>query len=201
MEDPNGWGHVGLPRGSLDDGQSTDPTAIPRCHPRALCLPYMCRHWDGCSSSSPQKGEIKMKGSGVRCIHLHLSFERFVRTKEVLSSLSKVCNASPAGFHLRCLIDTLMSMMGKVVGAARGPLCKGFKTLSVLQLMRGAGVRSRMGALYRLTAATLHSGGALHPLPFVPRPAVGGDEIRVKVSPGGTEQGCALGPPRMSPWS
>ena len=125
------------------------------------------------AAAAPKKGEIKMKGSGVRCIHLHLSFERFVRTKEVLSSLSKVCNASPAGFHLRCLIDTLMSMMGKVVGAARGPLCKGFKTLSVLQLMRGAGVRSGMGALYRLMAATLHSGGALHPLPFVPRPAMG----------------------------
>lgn len=142
-----------------------------------------------------------MKGSGVRCIHLHLSFERFVRTKEVLSSLSKVCNASPAGFHLRCLIDTLMSMMGKVVGAARGPLCKGFKTLSVLQLMRGAGVRSGMGALYRLTAATLHSGGHCTHFPLFPDLQWAGDEIRVKVSPGGTEQGCALGPPRMSPWS
>lgn len=49
-----------------------------------------------------QKEKIKMKGSWREaCVHLHLSFERFVRTKEVLSSLSKVCNASPAGFHLR----------------------------------------------------------------------------------------------------
>lgn len=52
-----------------------------------------------------QKEKIKMKGSWRKArVHLHLGFERFVRTKEALSSLSKVCNASPAGFHL-CLPD------------------------------------------------------------------------------------------------
>lgn len=42
-------------------------------------------------SQTAQKAKIEMKGS-VReaCIHMHFGFERFVRTKEALSSLSKV---------------------------------------------------------------------------------------------------------------
>lgn len=45
----------------------------------------------GAKSQTPQKAKIEMKGSMREAhVHMHLSFERFVRTKEALSSLSKV---------------------------------------------------------------------------------------------------------------
>lgn len=74
------------------------PCAIHPGDPRPPRGSHAGCHWDGpapllwgAKSQRAQKAKIEMKG-GVReaPVHMHFGFERFVRTKEALSSLSKV---------------------------------------------------------------------------------------------------------------
>lgn len=47
--------------------------------------------WGGGRAKTAQKAKIEMKGSVRQArVHMHFGFERFVRTKEALSSLSEV---------------------------------------------------------------------------------------------------------------
>ena len=49
------------------------------------------RYCGGGKGQTTQKAKTEMKGSVRKArIHMHFGFERFVRTKEALSSLSKV---------------------------------------------------------------------------------------------------------------
>lgn len=93
-----------------------------------------------------------MKGSAGLAASICISASRgLLGLKRLFHPLPRCCNGSPPAFiSAGLMLRPLMSVTGKVAQAggagvwwAERPLRKGFKPLSVWQLMRGSGERQR----------------------------------------------------------
>lgn len=121
----------------------------PRQHPQGTVLVTLVVSLGRCCggrSRRAQKAKTEMKGSeSARLASIcNRAWRGLLGLKRRFHPFPRCCNVSPAGFHLP-LIDTQgsnerdgKSGSGRRWGGHK-PLCKGFKTLSVCQLMRGSG--------------------------------------------------------------